>query len=867
MKGYESYFHGCQHPSYPNQYISYGSHKEKLRQFYNRRRKLNKILRATNGILTANAFSQLIGGETVPSSALSSSSYFRHDDGQEGDVAYVDKDDAILRLSVMERKEFGAMLEEQVSNSAIYYASTLLPGAAGLLDNDDDDAAAAMVALLDAIALAITNVIPFRQLLIRYDAFCRTFDGMPLNEWHLKQSVLDVDHPVHGMFVLEGVDDLEKRIVIGLQKQELLQDSSKYTEEDGVLVEKEDGIMTGEGGGAMEKKTSAEDFTAQVQCFVYLLEKTDDSLNKAVAGHLVFKDRLLAVGMRIRQYMSFGFQSRGLTEELTSISMRGRHFKREMKIICKWRATKDFGHFSVQEDQRGTFRQNLKDVKPENVFPLFLNLVSCFLFMMNNYIIEPSSAYYAEALGSSDALSGMMIGMAPWFALVSSIAYSYWTNFNYKHPILFAGVLQFVGNLMYANAYGYKSVELCLIGRAITGLGAPRIINRRYVADATPFSLRTAASAAFAMATALGAALGPGMAILLDRMDEFEFHLPLLKEQYFNGMTGPGYFMALSWFIYTLCILFFFGEPTRSGLEELRKREEASDSRKESLLDEVELAAMSDDKSDGNFRRKSSLDDVMDREDSLSMDDADDDDLNCDASLQLSQISNSSKQDKGYSYSYCSCIKHMTKPVIICMSLIFMKRIALESIVGSTSIITKNRYGWNIENVGTLHLVNGIIVIPVSIFSGYLSTLHEDRYMSVWFLAITLVGMAFLFDPTDLLNHEDAETFNEGAPFAVGPHRYITGSLIAFSGIEACESYVASLMSKVVPSALAQGTFNSGLLATLVGTGGRATGDLFITLMGLMSIRNLLNLLIIPGAALVASSIAMILWNYEILAV
>merc|ERR1712194_777344 len=106
-----------------------------------------------------------------------------------------------------------------------------------------------------------------------------------------------------------------------------------------------------------------------------------------------------------------------------------------------------------------------------------------------------------------------------------------------------------------------------------------------------------------------------------------------------------------------------------------------------------------------------------------------------------------------------------------------------------------------------------------------------------------------------------------GVPLAVVPVRYISGSLIAFSGIEACESFVASLMSKVVPSALAQGTFNSGLLATLVGTGGRAVGDLFITLMGLISIRNLLNLLILPGALLVTLSIMLIILNYEILAV
>jgi len=49
--------------------------------------------------------------------------------------------------------------------------------------------------------------------------------------------------------------------------------------------------------------------------------------------------------------------------------------------------------------------------------------------------------------------------------------------------------------------------------------------------------------------------------------------------------------------------------------------------------------------------------------------------------------------------------------------------------------------------------------------------------------------------------------------------------------------------------------------------GGRAAGDLFITAMGLISIRNLLNLLILPGAGLVALSILLIRYNYEILGV
>jgi predicted MFS family arabinose efflux permease len=159
--------------------------------------------------------------------------------------------------------------------------------------------------------------------------------------------------------------------------------------------------------------------------------------------------------------------------------MRGRHFKNEIEIVARWRQGKDLTRFSYKFDRSSAIRRSLGEIREENVFPLMLNLVSCFLFMMNSYIIEPSSAHYAEALGSEDAVAGLMLGATPLFALTSCVAYSFWTNYNYRNPLLFAGCLQFVGNFMYANAYAYRSVELCLLGRAMTGLGAPRIINRR----------------------------------------------------------------------------------------------------------------------------------------------------------------------------------------------------------------------------------------------------------------------------------------------------------------------------------------------------------------------------------------------------
>lgn len=263
----------------------------------------------------------------------------------------------------------------------------------------------------------------------------------------------------------------------------------------------------------------------------------------------------------------------------------------------------------------------------------------------------------------------------------------------------------------------------------------------------------------------------------------------------------PGYFMACCWAVYLFFVILYFKEPTRSGIDELRQREGAKASAKQAA--------------EASQRKKALLEsyNAEERFDDTENSQSDDSSL---ASLNVSSDKFASFGSGAHSPLYC--IRHMTRAVAVCMSLVFMKRVALESIVASTSVITKNRYGWTIRNVGGLHLLNGIIVIPVTIMSGWLSQFRKDRHLALWFIAITLFGMTFLVDLTDLADHESSDTYNEGVRFAVGPHKYIIGSLIAFSGIEACESYVASLMSKVVPSALAVGTFNSGLLATLVGT-------------------------------------------------
>jgi len=59
----------------------------------------------------------------------------------------------------------------------------------------------------------------------------------------------------------------------------------------------------------------------------------------------------------------------------------------------------------------------------------------------------------------------------------------------------------------------------------------------------------------------------------------------------------------------------------------------------------------------------------------------------------------------------------------------------------------------------------------------------------------------------------------------------VLGSSSLFALLNALEGVIMSLLSKVVSSELAKGTFNSGLLATEAGTLGRVVGDCMLTFL------------------------------------
>jgi len=194
--------------------------------------------------------------------------------------------------------------------------------------------------------------------------------------------------------------------------------------------------------------------------------------------------------------------------------------------------------------------------KSDSKVALALNLLSTFIFMVNYYVVLPSSGAYCAALGQGAHFSGVVVGILPAAACLAAVAYSYATQYSYRLPLLVSAALCTVGNVLYGLALPANSIKLLLLGRVLVGMGGARVVNRRYIADHVDLEYRTEASAAFVASTALGMAVGPGIAAAIASLPPFQLlGLPA------NGLTLPGYGMVLLWMPFFAAVLFFFNEP------------------------------------------------------------------------------------------------------------------------------------------------------------------------------------------------------------------------------------------------------------------------------------------------------------------
>ncbi|XP_042506547.1 SPX domain-containing membrane protein At4g22990-like isoform X1 [Macadamia integrifolia] len=472
-------------------------------------------------------------------------------------------------------------------------------------------------------------------------------------------------------------------------------------------------------------------------------------------------------------------------------------------------------HALIMQDELPTPVEDQIDDESYHFMSLLLNLANTFLYMVNTYIVVPTADDYSLSLGAAATVCGVVIGSMAVAQVVSSLYFSAWSNKSYFRPLIFSSIILLLGNILYALAYDLNSIAVLITGRLFCGLGSARAVNRRYISDCVPLKIRMQASAAFVSASALGIACGPALAGLL----QTNFKIYKLT---FNEETLPGWVMALLWIFYLVWLWISFKEPARKT-EVTNVQQEASTRPAENDALENGLAQPL----------------LLNSEDKQQDEDGDQE---CDGSEEASEESHRPAA------SIASAYRLLTPSVKVQLLTYFMLKYAMEILLAESSVVTTYYFNWSTSTVAIFLACLGLTVLPVNIVVGsYISNMFEDR--QILLASEIMVGIGIFL------------SFHVLGPYTVP--QYVCSALIAFVSAEVLEGVNLSLLSRVMSSRLARGTYNGGLLSTEAGTIARVVADSTITLAGYLGTNRLLNITLIPALFIWIASIVATCYTYN----
>ncbi|KAG0486131.1 hypothetical protein HPP92_008226 [Vanilla planifolia] len=499
--------------------------------------------------------------------------------------------------------------------------------------------------------------------------------------------------------------------------------------------------------------------------------------------------------------------------------------------------------------------------KKYHLMSLLLNLASTFLYMVNTYIIVPTADDYSLSLGAAPTVCGIIIGSMAVAQVFSSIYFSAWSNRSYFKPLIFSSVMLFLGNVMYALAYDCKSLTVLLLGRLFCGMGSARAVNRRYISDCVPLKIRMQASAGFVSASALGMALWACSCRGCFKLILSYILSPLIKLHY--QVRGLHSFLCVGHKISSHLHLCFLQPPclcsycwlclspfmTATWMDDAKQFLDVDGDSFSRLQDASYLlvTVLSFKPSFCPYMTvlipvKTEHAGVEGLESGIaqplllsSEDNENEKGEECDDSEEGSEDSRKSATSFGSAY------KLLTPSVKVLLLIYFMLKFGMEILLSESSVVTSYYFNWRTGSVAIFLATLGLTVLPVNAIVGtYLSNMFEDRQILIASEIMMLVGIALSFHVT--------KTYTVA--------QYVCSALITFVSAEVLEGVNLSLLSQVMSSRLARGTYNGGLLSTEAGTLARVVADAAITLAGYLGEGKLLNATLLPSFLIAVLSIA-----------
>ena len=176
------------------------------------------------------------------------------------------------------------------------------------------------------------------------------------------------------------------------------------------------------------------------------------------------------------------------------------------------------------------------------------------------------------------------MAMTPVASIIFAFMLSWWSNYSFKHPLIFGCVMILLGNIFYAIAYDLNSLTMLLIGRFLFGIGGARAVNRRYIADFVSMQSMTKYCSYFVAAGSLGLAVGPGLATFIAMIPDFTY-----MGLTFNEFTIPGFVSVFIWIIFSVVMIKVFKDPNSEDANynkaEEKKKEATEEWREEKSWD------------------------------------------------------------------------------------------------------------------------------------------------------------------------------------------------------------------------------------------------------------------------------------------
>lgn len=187
----------------------------------------------------------------------------------------------------------------------------------------------------------------------------------------------------------------------------------------------------------------------------------------------------------------------------------------------------------------------------------------------------------------------------------------------------------------------------------------------------------------------------------------------------------------------------------------------------------------------------------------------------------------------------------MNQATAVCMVLKFMVKFNLEVLNCSTSLMSSHRFDWTIKNIGLLGFVNGCLVVPTTIFVGFLSQYYTDWKLLLCLLGVALLRSGFITWSDRFFPHiwRCRLQLSNGVVVTGSEEVYswTNNRILWLSSLSKCCDgtrtdmiwldtlfvnlfqfkpshsfifYEKSMLSKVIPLSLAKGAFNLGFITT-----------------------------------------------------